>query len=75
LSFASLWIQVVGPTVTACDTAATDMTGLFRSVTAFDLNWGSNAALAQSTLGDDVCISLSASVNGGGVITYASLNY
>jgi hypothetical protein len=75
LSFASpVDVQVVEGTqsVTACDTGATNMTGLFRSVTGFDLQWSPAAALTQVAPGDDVCISMSASVNGGGVVTYAA---
>jgi hypothetical protein len=75
LSFASpVDIQVVEGTqvMTACDTGPTNMTGLFRSVTGFDPAWGSNAALTQATFNDDVCISMSANVNGGGVVIYSA---
>lgn len=78
LSFASpVDIQIVEGTqsVTACDTGATNMTGLFRSVTGFDPGWGMLLALGETAASDDVCISMSASVNGGGVATYAILNY
>jgi hypothetical protein len=74
LSFASpVDIQVVEGTqaVTACDTGASNMTGVFRSVTGFDLNWGSNSSLTATNFSDAVCIRMSASVNGGGVATYA----
>jgi len=75
LSFAApVDIQVVEGTqsVTACDTGASNMTGLFRSVVAIDPPWGTGAALTEGTTNDDVCISMSASVNGGGVVTYAA---
>ncbi len=75
LSFASpVDIRVVEgtQTTTACDTGASNMTGLFRSVTAIDPPWGSIAALRESTAFDDICISMSANVNGGGVIIYAN---
>jgi len=73
LSFASpVDIQVIEGTGATCGTGSTNMTGLFRSVIGFDPTWGSNAALTQSTFNDDVCISMSASVNGGGVVLYSA---
>jgi hypothetical protein len=60
-------------TVTPCDTGATDMTGLFRSVVALDPPWGNQATLRSASPSDDICISMSASVNGGGVVIYADI--
>jgi hypothetical protein len=74
MSFASpVDIQVVEGTqaVTACDTGATNMTGLYRSVVGFDPNLSNLFALTEATNADDVCISMSASVNGGGTAIYA----
>jgi hypothetical protein len=74
MSFASpVDIQVVEGTqvMTACDTGPTNMSGLYRSVVGFDPNLSNLFALTEATAADDVCISMSASVNGGGTAIYA----
>ncbi len=74
MSFASpVDVQVVEGTkvATDCDTGATNMSGLYRSVVGFDPNLSNLFALTQATNADDVCISMSASVNGGGTAIYA----
>lgn len=74
IAFASpVDVQVVEGTqvATACDTGATNMTGLFRQLVTFDPNLSNTNALTEGTAADDVCISMSANVNGGGVATYA----
>jgi hypothetical protein len=75
LSFASpVDIQVVEgtQTTTACDTGASNMTGVFRSVTGFDPSTWATSPLVATNFNDAVCLRMSASVNGGGVATYAT---
>ncbi len=57
---------------TDCDTGATNMTGLLRSIVAWDPPWSPLSALREQVAGNDVCVSMSASVNGGGTVIYAT---
>jgi hypothetical protein len=74
MSFAApVDVQVVEGTkvTTDCDTGATNMTGLYRSVVGFDPNLSNLFTLTEATAADDVCISMGTSVNGGGTAIYA----
>ncbi len=75
LSFASpVDVRLVEGTkvATDCDTGATNMTGLLRSVVAWDPPWSPLSALREQVAGNDVCVSMSVSVNGGGTVIYAT---
>jgi hypothetical protein len=70
-------IQLLEGTLTAtpCDTGPFNLTGVLPALLSWDVPWSGSSSLGTVTVADDICISVTSAVTGGGVAIYANTTY